>query len=199
MLLLKKRENDHQQLYLVLLARYAQLDKYNQIKLVELTDEHAQLLKIEVLPKYLTTTNEVLYSLPEISRSLLEEINCAGMMIGSSVEEQSNTNKFFELVHHYANRHEELVKIVDKELEGKMFLNDNTNIHISDLYVFCCLMDYMLEIDNQTKLGIPNVYRWFNYIQKMRGIRECLDAMGYQTMDDIKWGEEVDKKKKKDK
>lgn len=197
MLLLNKDRNSYQQIYLELLTSYTQLHKYNNIQLVKVTEAHARLLNMDILPKYISPKNEVLYSLQEISRSLLQEINAERIMLGCNVEDVSNTNKYFELVSEYIGREGELAAVLNEDLKGKMFLNDNTCLHVCDLAVFAFLLSYMNELENDKKMELADLYRWFNYLQNLNGIKESMKEMGYEVMDTIKWGLPIDKKKLK--
>ena len=199
MLLLNKDRNSYQQIYLELLCAYTQLPKYNNVQIVKVTEEHARLLKLDILPKYLSPGNETLYSLQEITRNLLQEINCEKLMLGANVSEVSNSNQYFELVNEYKGREGELAALLNDELKGKMFLNGNTNLHACDLAVFAFLMSYMHDLDNDGKIAVPDLYRWFNYLQNLNGVEESVKSMGFVNMEQIQWGLPVDKKKLKQK
>jgi hypothetical protein len=184
MIFIRKNERSGDQLYLELLIKYTELDKYNDIKVVKLTPEHGQLLNCEVLPKMLTKDNRSLLSLQEISIELLTEVNFDISLVGNSIEARSNCLRFFELCNSLPS-FEELCEVLQKELNGVTFLNGEPNLHISDLYVFCHLLEFLVNASTEVKAQFYNVYRWFNYIQNLNGIQENITEMKYRQMDEI--------------
>lgn len=202
MILTRKDDRSGDQFYLELLIKYAELDKYNDIKIVPITNEHAKILNTEVLPRMLTKDNRSLLSLQEISSELLSEVNFDTVLIGSTIEATSNTFRFFEICSQHRDNREALCDILQKELNGVTFLNGEPNLHISDLYVFCQIIDFMANSTTETKTKFYNVYRWFNYVQNLNGIQETLAElkhrpMDYLTLDDISGSVSVGKNKGK--
>ncbi len=198
MLFLEKDSMKYETLYVELLTHYTEVREFNDIQLVYLSKNHSKLLNQKILPKMLTKEDKELISLQEITRTILEDINLDKELIGSDQEETNNSNKFFELVLTHQDSLDKFLVILETQLKDVSFLNNSINLRVCDLSVFCFVFKKMLELDNNDKKTLPNVYRWFNYIQKMRGVREYLESKDLPLMEEIQWGlSQVKKKKKK--
>jgi len=185
MILTKKNDRSGDQFYLELLIKYAELDKYNDIKIVPVTAEHAKLLDTHILPKMLTKDNRSLISLQEISSELLSEVNFDSILIGETIEARSNTFRFFEICSQHRDNHDALCEVLQKELNGVTFLNGEPNLHVSDLYVFCQIIDFIANSGPETKAKYYNVYRWFNYVQNLNGVQETIGHLKHRPMDSL--------------
>jgi hypothetical protein len=185
MILTRKNHRSGDQFYLELLVKYAELDKYNDIKIVPISNEHAKLMNAEILPRMLTKDGRSLISLQEISSELLTEVNFDTALIGNTLESKSNSFRFFELCHQHQGNHEALCEVLQKELNGVTFLNGEPNLHISDLFVFCQIIDFMANSAPEIKAKFYNVYRWFNYIQNLNGIQETIAELKHRPMDSL--------------
>ena len=192
MLLLNDPASNPLDTYLELLVRYLELDKFNNIKVYKVTTNHAELLKVDNLPKLLTLDNHQVYSPQEISSQLASVVNFDELLIGVSPEEKSETFKYFDLVAANKDNIPKLLDILQNELKESTFLNGNSNIKVSDLYVFAHLIVFMVDSNFETKSKHFNVYRWFNYVQNLRGIHENLKAMKFRFMDEINQSQVVE-------
>ena len=61
------------------------------------------------------------------------------------------------------------------------------NIGVPDLVMFALLYRPFLDLENSCKKDIPNLYRWFNYLQNLRGIKNFLDKKNYPLIKEIDW------------
>jgi hypothetical protein len=182
MLLLRENQPTFQDFYLELLTRYTQVDKYNSLKVYKVSEGHAQLLNIDVLPRLLTSDNRQVYSPQEISTFLLKQLNWDKLLIGQTPEERSNTLSYFDLV---ANAGDSLLASLHHQLRENTFLTGSPSLTVADLYVFAHLFQTLVNATHDFKVQYYNVSRWFDYIQNLRGIKESLVAMKFRLMEPV--------------
>lgn len=189
MLLLRENAPTFQDLYVELLARYTQVDKYNSLKVYKVTEGHAQLLGIGVLPQLLTADNKQVFSPQGISTGILDQLNWDKLLIGHSTEERHATLAFFDLV---ATSGDTLLATLHHQLRESTFLVGGPNLTVADLYVFAYLFHTLVNAPHDLKVKYYNVSRWFDYIQNLRGIKESLLAMKFRLMEPVNPSEVVE-------
>lgn len=192
MLILRETEPTFQDFYLDLLVRYAQLEKFNGLKIIRLSSGHAQLLKVDVIPQLLTSKNEQIYSMQDISEHLLKLVNWDTYLIGGTVEERTETTSFFDLVASADKDTQKLLEPLQNHLKESTFLTGNTNLKVADLYVFARLFHHMVTAPTEELIKYFNVYRWFDYVQNMTGIKQNLIDMRFRLMEQIHVSEIVE-------
>ena len=185
MLLLQDNSTHPNDIYLELLVKYIQIDKFNNVKLYKIRAGHAKLLKIDILPQFLTSENTQLVSTQQISAHLLSLLNWEEVLIGKTVDEKSDVFKYFDFVSNQNQNTDKILSVLQNELKENTFLNGNSNLKISDLYVFSRLFHFMVNASFQVKSDNFHVYRWFNYLQNMKGIKESLLDMKFRLMEEI--------------
>lgn len=77
------------------------------------------------------------------------------------------------------------MKRVEEQLNGFTFLGANQNLTVIDLASFSFLYKHMQELTNEEKRQHPNTYRWFFYLQELRGIKQFLESRGLPPMSAI--------------
>ena len=188
-----KTSNDF---YVELLSSYLQLETYNQLKVYKANQKQKEFLQIDVLPVFQNEKGEKFHSLHEISQQLVSFVNCESFLIGSTAEEKSETFEFFDICSRNQETPLQICDSLQTILQGRMFLNGNSSIKVSDLYVFCFLNVLLVNSPNEFKVKYSQVYRWFNYVQNLRGVKECLLKMKVREMDEVnRW--EVEEQQKK--
>lgn len=73
------------------------------------------------------------------------------------------------------------------------------NLGVPDLLLFAFLYRPFLDLENEEKKDMPGLYRWFNYIQNLRGIKNFLENKNYPLIKEIDWTVENKKGGKKNK
>lgn len=185
MLILKESDPTFEDFYLELLSRYTQLEKFNGLKITKVSDAQKKLMNFDVLPRLLTAEGQQLYSLQEISAHLLKQLHWDPFMIGETEEERSDCHSFFDLVATAGADHHKLLEALQNQLKENTFLTGNSGLKIADLYVFAYLFNHLVNAQAETKIKFFNVYRWFDYVQNLRGIKQNLLDMKFRLMEQI--------------
>lgn len=108
-------------------------------------------------------------------------------LIGTSESQQNLQRKYFELIHSSRENPLELIKGIEGDLNGFTFLGESQNLTIADLACFTFLYKHMQSFSNEEKHQHPNVYRWFLYLQELRGVKQFLEERGLPLMSAIDW------------
>jgi hypothetical protein len=97
MLFISSEKSNRDSLYLNLLVKNLQLEKFKDLQIVSVNTCVQKTLKLESVPLYIDSNGRSLMSLQEISRALTDLVRLTPLLIGYNTSESSVALKWFEL------------------------------------------------------------------------------------------------------
>ena len=143
MLFLEKESHSYENLYFDLLIHYTQIDQYNGARCLRISENKRKILNLDTLPQLVSDQGEKSSSLFQITLNLLKDSYLDISLIGCTHEQTNLTRKYFEFLHQNRDEQEKVLKGLENDLNGYMFLGESPNLSVNDLICFSFLYKIM--------------------------------------------------------
>ena len=151
-----------------LTAKYLQLDKFFNLQMIRTTDSTLKAFNALSYPTLIKEDGSKLNSIQSILYEFSLMVNLDQLLFGENDKQRNSIAKHFDIA---KTNQENMLKYYTAQLENSVFLEDN-HITMADLVAFTYTYNFMKDFTNEQKFENNHVFRWYNHMQNLTGIKE---------------------------